>query len=144
VEPRIPQNTGNIARLCQCAGVELFLIGDLGFRLGDKYLERAGMDYLKGITLTHLADFDTLLLQKPGWTCYYLSTKATKNHTNVAFNPKSLLIFGREDKGLPAALIETNPNNSLRIPMVPDARSLNVANAVSIVLYEALRQIHRF
>ncbi len=144
VEPRIPQNTGNIARLCQCTGTELFLVGDLGFRMGDKYLERAGMDYLKGIALEHLPNYETLLEKKHGWTPYFLSTKAQKTHTEATFEEKSLLVFGREDRGLPETLIKTNIDNSLRIPMVADTRSLNLSNSVSIVLYEALRQIHQF
>lgn len=144
IEPRIPQNTGNIARLCKCAGAELYLIGDLGFRLGDKYLERAGMDYLKGIELEHLPTYEALLEKKPGWTPYFLSTKATKVHTQAAFKPKSLLVFGREDRGLPEWLIKDQVESSLRIPMIDGPRSLNLSNSVSIVLYEALRQIHQF
>lgn len=140
VEPRIPQNAGNIARLCRCAGAELILIGDLGFRLGDKYLKRSGMDYLEGIEMRHLPDYQSLQQEKPDWTPYYLSTKAKRSYLAVDYAPKSLLVFGSEDRGLPAWVIEENPETSIRIPMVTGARSLNLANAVAIVLYEAIRQ----
>lgn len=141
VEPRIPQNTGNITRLCACTGTELYLVGSLGFRLEDKYLDRAGMDYKEQVDVRHVPDFSDVLAEKPGWTPYFLSTKAKKSHTELAYHPKSLLVFGSESHGLPAWLIEENPDTSLRIPMVKGARSLNLANSVSIVLYEALRQL---
>ncbi len=140
VEPRIPQNTGNIARLCACTGSELFLIGDLGFQIGDKYLERAGMDYLKGIELTHLPDFPDLLKAKPGYTPFYVSTKATQAYTDVVYPEKTVLVFGSEDKGLPKWVMAKHPEQSIRIPMLSEARSLNLSNAVSIVVYEVLRQ----
>ncbi|HEY9746953.1 MAG TPA: tRNA (cytidine(34)-2'-O)-methyltransferase [Oculatellaceae cyanobacterium] len=140
VEPRIPQNTGNIARLCACTGAELYLVGSLGFRLGDKYLARAGMDYLDNVPIHHLPDFKDVLAEKPGWTPYFLSTKAKKSYMDVAFPEKSLLVFGSESHGLPAWLIEENPETSIRIPMRENARSLNLANSVSIVLYELIRQ----
>lgn len=143
VEPRIPQNTGNIARLCQCAGVELVLVGDLGFRMGDKYLKRAGMDYLEGLEIQHLPDFDALEAEKPGWSPYYLSTKAERSYLDVEYAPQTMLVFGSEDRGLPEWVIAENPENSIRIPMVDGARSLNLSNAVAIVLYEALRQMIR-
>lgn len=142
VEPRIPQNTGNITRLCACTGVELYLVGSLGFQLEDKYLDRAGMDYKEAVELKHVPDFGDVLADKPGWTPYFLSTKAKKSHFETDFRPKSLLVFGSETHGLPAWLIEENPDTSLRIPMVAGTRSLNLANSVSIVLYEALRQLH--
>lgn len=142
VEPRIPQNTGNIGRLCVCAGAELFLVGSLGFRLGEKYLSRAGMDYLDQIDMQHVMHFEEVLEKKPGWNVYYLSTKAKRGYTEVAYAPKTLLVFGSETHGLPARLIETNPETSIRIPMTEGARSLNLANSVSIVLYEAIRQLN--
>jgi tRNA (cytidine/uridine-2'-O-)-methyltransferase len=140
VEPRIPQNTGNIARLCACTGAELYLIGSLGFRLNDKYLARAGMDYMDDIPIHHLPDFKDLLAEKPGWTPYFLSTKAKKSYLNVQFPGKSLLVFGSESHGLPGWLVDENPETSIRIPMRENTRSLNLANSVSIVLYEAIRQ----
>ncbi len=141
VEPRIPQNTGNIARLCQCAGAELVLVGDLGFRMGDKYLKRAGMDYLEGLEIRHMADFEVLEQEKPGWMPYYLSTKAKQSYLEVEYAPKTLLVFGSEDRGLPEWVIADKPERSVRIPMVAGARSLNLSNAVAVVLYEAIRQM---
>jgi tRNA (cytidine/uridine-2'-O-)-methyltransferase len=141
VEPRIPQNTGNIARLCACTGADLYLVGSLGFRLNDKYLERAGMDYLDNIPIHHVPDFKDVLAAKPGWTPYFVSTKAKVNYTDVDYpDDGALLVFGSESHGLPAWLIEENLETSIRIPMRPDSRSLNLANSVAIVLYEAVRQ----
>lgn len=140
VEPRIPQNTGNIARLCACTGADLYLVGSLGFRLNDKYLERAGMDYLDDIPIHHVPDFRDVLTEKPGWTPYFVSTKAQVNYTDVAYPEGALLVFGSESHGLPAWLIDENLDTSVRIPMRPDSRSLNLANSVAIVLYEVVRQ----
>lgn len=140
VEPRIPQNTGNIARLCACTGADLYLVGSLGFRLNDKYLERAGMDYLDDIPIHHVPDFKDVKAAKPGWTPYFVSTKAKRNYTDVQYPENTLLVFGSESHGLPAWLIEEQPDNSIRIPMRPNSRSLNLSNSVAIVLYEAVRQ----
>ena len=140
VEPRIPQNTGNIARLCQCVGAELYVIGSLGFRMSDKHLSRSGMDYLKGITINHLPDMDTLLKEKAGWTPYFLSTKVDNIYTETKFPDKTILVFGSETHGLPEDILTMTPENSLTIPMQPDARSLNLSNSVAIVLYEVIRQ----
>ncbi|HEY9686135.1 MAG TPA: tRNA (cytidine(34)-2'-O)-methyltransferase [Coleofasciculaceae cyanobacterium] len=140
VEPRIPQNTGNIARLCACTGAELYLVGSLGFKLGDKYLARAGMDYMDDIPIQQVPDFKDLLAQRSGYTPYFVSTKAEINYTDVVYPENTLLVFGSESHGLPAWLIDDNPDTSIRIPMRADARSLNLANSVSIVLYEIIRQ----
>jgi tRNA (cytidine/uridine-2'-O-)-methyltransferase len=141
VEPRIPQNTGNIARLCVCTGAELYLVGSLGFRLSDRFLNRAGMDYMDAIDLHHLPTFEAVQEAKPGWTPYFLSSKATRSHFEVTYPPDgALLVFGPETHGLPEAWLDRHPETSLRIPMVADGRSLNLANSVAIVLYEALRQ----
>lgn len=142
VEPRIPQNTGNIARLCVCAGLELFLVGDLGFRLSDKYLARAGMDYMGRLAIRHVSDFNAVLAEKPDWQVFYLSTRATRTYTQARFTPRTLLVFGSEDRGLPADWIAAFPEQALRIPMTPGERSLNLATSVGIVAYEALRQIY--
>lgn len=141
VEPRIPQNTGNITRLCACTGASLYLVGSLGFRLNAKGVDRAGMDYLDQLTPIHVPDFEAVLAEHPGWTPYFLSTKAQRGLYEIAFQPKSLLVFGSESHGLPEWLIAQHPETSLRIPMREETRSLNLANAVSIVLYEALRQL---
>lgn len=140
VEPRIPQNTGNIARLCACTGAELYLVGSLGFRLNDKYLERAGMDYLDDIPIHHVPDWKDMKAAKPGWTPYFVSTKAKRNYSDIQYPENALLVFGSESHGLPAWLIDENLETSIRIPMRPDSRSLNLSNSVSIVLYEAIRQ----
>lgn len=140
VEPRIPQNTGNIARLCACTGASLYLIGSLGFRLDDKYLSRAGMDYLDDVPISHLSTFEALLAEKEGWTPIYVSTKAKQNYASIKYPKKSLLVFGSESHGLPAWLIEENPAESVRIPMRKGTRSLNLSNSVAILLYEAIRQ----
>jgi tRNA (cytidine/uridine-2'-O-)-methyltransferase len=140
VEPRIPQNTGNIARLCACTGAELYLVGDLGFRLSNKYLGRAGMDYMDSVEIHHLPSFEALLAEKPGWVPCYVDTYATQCYTDYAYPPKSLLIFGSETQGLPQQVVFNNPDTSVRIPMVAGVRSLNLSTSVAIVLYEAIRQ----
>lgn len=140
VEPRIPQNTGNIARLCACTGSELYLVGSLGFKIGDKYLARAGMDYMDDIPIHQLSDYKDLMAARPDYTPFFVSTKAKNNYTDIVYPDKTLLIFGSETHGLPAWLIEEHPETSIRIPMRPDTRSLNLANSVSIVLYEVIRQ----
>lgn len=140
VEPRIPQNTGNIARLCACTGANLYLVGSLGFRLNDKYLERAGMDYMDDIPITQVPDFKDLLTAQPGYTPYFVSTKAQRHYADIQYPDNTLLIFGSETHGLPAWLIEEHPDTSIRLPMMPNTRSLNLANSVAIVLYEVIRQ----
>lgn len=140
VEPRIPQNTGNIVRLCACTGAELFLIGDLGFRLQDRFLSRAAMDYHQQVQLTHLPSFEALLEQKPGWTAYYATTKTSQSYTEVSYTPNTLLVFGSETTGLPEAFLDTHQDRCIRIPMRDSVRSLNLATSAAIVLYEAIRQ----
>lgn len=157
VEPQIPQNTGNITRLCACTGAQLYLVGNLGFRLDDKFLDRAAMDY-KAITQPiHLPTFEEAMaaieshqqaqpVTLPGYTGssaptpYYLSSKATQSYTQITFSPPTVLVFGSEVTGLPEAFIKAHPHQALRIPMQAEARSLNLANSVAIVLYEVLRQ----
>jgi tRNA (cytidine/uridine-2'-O-)-methyltransferase len=140
VDPQIPQNTGNIARLCSCTGSSLFLIGTLGFFLSDKYLKRAGLDYWDNLNIKYYDTFDLLKKEFPDNNYYYASTKAKKYYTEIIYTPNDFLVFGSETKGLPESLIFDNPNNAVKIPMISDKRSLNLANSVSIVLYEAIRQ----
>jgi tRNA (cytidine/uridine-2'-O-)-methyltransferase len=142
VEPQIPQNTGNILRLCACTGTTLYLVGALGFQLGDKFLKRAGMDYALNVPFEHFWDFETLQAKLSGWHFVYASTKAHQSHWQVDYPPQTALVFGSETTGLPEPWLEANKNQCIRIPMVADTRSLNLANSVSIVLYEALRQQH--
>lgn len=140
VEPQIPQNTGTITRLCACVGADLFLVGHLGFRLSDKYLDRAAMDYRELVEPQHVWRFEEVLEAKPDYTPYFLSSKAKQNHWQVTYPDKCMLVFGSETTGLPEAFLAERWEQSLRIPMQAEARSLNLASAVSIVVYEALRQ----
>jgi tRNA (cytidine/uridine-2'-O-)-methyltransferase len=140
VEPQIPQNTGNITRLCACMGASLFLVGQLGFHLSDKFLDRAAMDYKHQVKPVHVPTFEAVLEAMPGYTPFFLSSKATQNHWQQSYPPKTMLVFGSETKGLPEAFVKANAKQALRIPMQEGLRSLNLANSVSIVAYEALRQ----
>jgi len=144
VEPRIPQNTGNIARLCACLGANLYLVGELGFVLNDKHLARAGMDYLDRAIPNHVMDMSVLDSTNPPDTRYYLSAKATKTIWEVSFPQHVTLVFGREDKGLPPALIQSNPERAITLPMPGEGRSLNISSAVAATAYEVLRQQQRF
>lgn len=140
IEPQIPQNAGNITRLCACVGADLFFVGHLGFRLSDKLLDRAAMDYKKQVEPLHVNEFEAVLAAKPNYTPFYLSSKATKNLWEVDFPENSLLVFGSETTGLPEHFVKSQPEQALRIPMQEGLRSLNLASSVSIVVYETLRQ----
>jgi tRNA (cytidine/uridine-2'-O-)-methyltransferase len=135
---------GNIGRLCACTGSDLILVGDLGFSLGEKYLKRAGMDYLEHVQLRHYPDFPDVLAAYEGWTFSMYSTKARHLYTQAPFQDRHLLIFGSEDRGLPEAILAKYADQSFRIPMLPDRRSLNLSTSAGIVLYEALRQLHHW
>lgn len=142
VEPEIPPNTGNIARLCLAAGARLHLIRPLGFSLDDRYLKRAGMDYWQHVDLQiwdSLEACRAAALPDAAW--YFLTTKTSRIYHQTRFLPGDYLVFGRETKGLPESLLAANAEKCLTIPMRPEARSLNLATSVGIVLYEALRQI---
>lgn len=141
-EPDIPQNTGNIIRLCACTGSGLYLVGKLGFHLTDKHMKRAGMDYAQDVKINRFNSLEELKSDFPKNNFYYLSTKAKKIYSEVNFKPDDFLVFGSESRGLPEDIIFQNPEKSLNIPMKKGKRSLNLANSVSIVLYEALRQNH--
>lgn len=140
VEPEIPQNTGNIARTCAATGASLSLIEPLGFEISDKYLKRAGLDYWNMVNVKVYRDLPTFFLENPGLNCYYATTKAPRAYSEVAYREGDCLIFGKETRGLPEALIAPNLDRCIRIPMIEGARSLNLSNSVAIVLYEALRQ----
>lgn len=141
VEPQIPGNTGNIARLCAANGCQLHLVRPLGFSTDDKLLKRAGLDYWYLVKI-HYHDCVYEVLEKyPKSGIHLLTTKATKQHTQAKYEKDDLLIFGKETAGLPMELLDKYPDRCIRIPMINDARSLNLANAVSIVSYEALRQV---
>ena len=143
VEPEIPQNTGNIACTCAATGSELHLVEPLGFRLEDKYLKRAGLDYWPLVKVHVHPDFADVLAAYPGASFYYASTKAPQSYTQVDYPKDVFLVFGRESRGLPENLLERVYDRCIRIPMVEGARSLNLSNSVAICAYEVLRQ-HQF
>jgi len=140
VEPEIPGNTGNIARLCAATNSELHLVKPLGFSIEDKYLKRAGLDYWHLVKVHCHENFGEVLELYKGHNFYFNTTKAHKNYTEIQYGPDDLLVFGKETAGLPESLLAANHENCIRIPMVDDARSLNLSNAAAIVIYEALRQ----
>lgn len=142
VEPEIPPNTGNIARLCLATGSTLHLIRPLGFSLDDKYLKRAGMDYWERVDVRlwdSLGDLHASATVSAQW--FYLTTKTRKPYFEAHFRAGDYLVFGRETKGLPESLLAAHPDECLTIPMRPEARSLNLSTAAGIVLYEAIRQV---
>ena len=141
VEPEIPPNTGNIARLCAATNVPLHIVGATGFRLDDKAVRRAGLDYWPQVILSRHTTLSDLRESLPAARFLYLTTKATKSYSDGAFTPEDCLVFGSETRGLPESIITSNWDRCLTIPM-PNAkvRSLNLATAVGIVLYESLRQ----
>ncbi|MDD2370518.1 MAG: tRNA (uridine(34)/cytosine(34)/5-carboxymethylaminomethyluridine(34)-2'-O)-methyltransferase TrmL [Firmicutes bacterium] len=139
-EPEIHSNTGNIARTCAITGSTLHLIKPLGFSLDDKYLKRAGLDYWEFLDLKIYENYQEFLDANKGGNMYYLSTKGDVSYTDKEYNEKDYLVFGPETRGLPLEVMEPNWENVCKIPMGEKFRSLNLSNAVAIVLYEALRQ----
>jgi tRNA (cytidine/uridine-2'-O-)-methyltransferase len=145
VEPEIPPNTGNIARLCAATRVPLHIVGVAGFRLDERAVRRAGLDYWPEVTLARHETLEALQQSLPQARFIYLSTKADKPYTEWAFQSDDCLVFGRETRGLPETLLQANWDRCLTIPMPnPKVRSLNLATSVAIVLYEALRQTGAF
>jgi tRNA (cytidine/uridine-2'-O-)-methyltransferase len=141
VEPEIPPNTGNIARLCLAAGARLHLVEPLGFSLDEKALRRAGMDYWHLCDVKRWGSLAELQASEPTGRYLYFTTKTSNVYWNEAFRDGDFLVFGRESRGLPESLLRENAEACLTIPMQPDARSLNLATSVGIALYEAKRQI---
>lgn len=139
VEPQIPQNTGNIARTCAATGARLHLVKPMGFTVDDKKLKRAGLDYWHLLDITYYDGLKDLFARCEG-PFYYFTTKAPRRYTDVAYPAGAYLVFGREDAGLPEALLAQNPTRCVRLPMISDARSLNLSNTVAVGVYEALRQ----
>ena len=139
VEPEIPANTGNIARTCAVTGAQLHLVEPLGFSISDKQLKRAGLDYWPHLNVIVHKDLNTFFKDTAG-TYYYCSKKAGRYYHEIAYEDGCYLLFGKETKGLPEPLIFENAESAVRIPMRKGLRSLNLSNAVSIVVYEALRQ----
>lgn len=140
VEPEIPQNTGNIARTCAATGCTLDLVEPLGFKLEDKYLKRAGLDYWPMVEVRVHASFEALLKFYPAASFFYATTKAPHDYASVAYPQDAFLVFGRESRGLPENLLSCVYDRCIRIPMVEGARSLNLSNSVAVIVYEALRQ----
>lgn len=140
VEPEIPQNTGNIARTCAAVGATLHLVEPLGFSVRDRYLKRAGLDYWHLLDVVYHDNLDSFLADHRDMPLTYVSKKVKQLYSDYAYPSPCYLLFGKETEGLPEPLIFENLNNSIRIPMVKQARSLNLSNAVAIVVYEALRR----
>ncbi len=140
IEPEIPQNTGNIARTCAATGARLHLVEPMGFRIDDKKLKRAGLDYWYLLDITYYSSTDDFFSKNPDGMFFYYSTKAKYNHTEVTYPDKTYIVFGKETAGLPEELLHANPETTVRIPMISDARSLNLSNAAAIGAYEVLRQ----
>ena len=141
IEPEIPPNTGNIGRLCLATGATLHLVKPLGFSLDDKTLKRAGLDYWHEVSVVLWDSFADLQAAQPAEARFhFLTTKATRAYWDAEFREGDFLVFGRETKGLPEPLLAANAAHTLTIPMRPATRSLNLATAVGIVLYEAVRQ----
>ena len=141
IEPKIPPNTGNIARLCAAAGAPLHLIEPLGFSVDDKEVKRAGLDYWDKVDLWMHPDWFAFRDAIARDRCLYFSANATRDLSEAPFTWNSVLIFGNETDGMPARILEKHPERCFRIPMPGEVRSLNLANAVSVVLYEGLRRI---
>jgi tRNA (cytidine/uridine-2'-O-)-methyltransferase len=141
-QPEIPANTGNIGRLCLGAGAELHIILPMRFLVTDKALKRAGLDYWHQLDVHYHDSLDALLADFPEATAWFLTTKSTRFYARVAFQPGDLLIFGPESRGLPEDILHRHADTAVTIPMTEAIRSLNLANAVAIVLYEGLRQLN--
>ena len=139
-EPEIPANTGNIGRTCVATNTRLHLIEPLGFRLNEKALKRAGMDYWADLDVRTYINFEDFLEKNPGAKIYMATTKAPKVYTEVQYEPDCYIMFGPESRGIPEDILVKNQETCVRIPMWGDIRSLNLSNSVSIILYEALRQ----
>ena len=140
VEPEIPQNTGNVARTCAATGSVLHLVRPLGFEVTDKQLKRAGLDYWHLVDIRYYDGVDELFEKYPDATFYFMTTKGKRIYSEAKFKDGDFLVFGRETRGLPEPLIEKHYDTALRIPMIGEARSLNLGNSVALTLYEAIRQ----
>lgn len=143
VEPEIPANTGNISRTCACTGMPLYLVGKLGFELTEARIKRAGLDYWDKVLLERVDTIEELWARFGREKFWYFTTKAAHNYCDVEYPADAFLVFGKETKGLPAELIETDYDRCVRIPMRDGLRCLNLSNSVAVAGYEALRQ-HAF
>lgn len=141
IEPEIPGNTGNIARLCAATGIELHLVKPLGFSIDDKHLKRAGLDYWRLVRVHVHENFAEVKARYPEHKFHYCSTKAPRAHSEASFGMEDMLVFGKETAGIPEDILKENWERCIRIPMVEGARSLNLSNAAAVVAYEAMRQL---
>ncbi len=139
VEPEIPQNTGNVARTCAATGARLHLVGPMGFKIDDKKLKRAGLDYWHYLDISYYADIEEFFAKNKG-EFFYFTTKGRNVHSDVSYPDNCYLVFGKETKGLPESLLIKNYEHCVRIPMGEDIRSLNLSNSVAVGVYEVLRQ----
>lgn len=142
VEPEIPQNTGNIARICAVTGAVLHLIRPLGFEITDNRLRRAGLDYWHQLAIEYHDSFTDLKMKYPTGQFFCATTKATRSYTDYHYVEDTFFVFGKETKGLSDEILEQHTDQLIRIPMRKTLRSLNLANSVSIIVYEALRQMN--
>ena len=140
VEPEIPQNTGNIARTCAATGSRLHIVKPMGFEIDDKKLKRAGLDYWHLLGVTYYENLDDFFAKNSGGRYFYSTTKGLNTYSEAEFKDGDFILFGKETKGLPEELLKQNKDFCIRIPMIDEARSLNLSNSVAIVIYEALRQ----
>ena len=140
LEPEIPANTGNIGRTCVATGTRLHLIEPMGFRLNEKQIKRAGLDYWKDLDLIVYDNLEDFLVRNNYPKIYMATTKAVKAYTDVSYEPDCYIMLGKESAGIPEELLLSNKENCIRIPMIGDIRSLNLGNSAAIILYEALRQ----
>lgn len=138
-EPEIPQNTGNIARLCACTGASLYLVGKLGFSLSSKYTKRAGLDYWDSVDLHKIENMDEFFRQFPDSRFFYFTTKSKNKYTDIEFKDGDFLVFGPETRGLPQEYV--TKDTAVTLPMKEGQRSLNLSNSVAIAVYEVIRQI---
>lgn len=139
-EPEMPANTGNIGRTCVAAGARLHLIEPMGFRINEKSVKRAGLDYWDKLDVTIYDDYNDFLEKNPGAKIYMATTKAHQTYTEVNYEDDCYIMFGKESAGIPEEILVEHEKECIRIPMIGDIRSLNLSNSVAIVLYEALRQ----
>ena len=140
-EPEMPLNTGNIGRTCVITGCRLHLIEPLGFQLSSKMIKRAGLDYWDRLDVTRYMDYGDFLDRNPGARIFYATTKGKHRYTDVTYRDGDYIMFGKESAGIPEEILVEHPETCIRIPMLPEERSLNLANSVAIVTYEALRQL---
>lgn len=139
-QPEIPANTGNIGRTCAATGAGLHLIEPLGFKLNEKQIKRAGMDYWEHLDVKRYVNYETFLAENPGAEIWYATTKAEQVYSDVMFGPDDYIMFGKESAGIPEEILAGQKKRCIRIPMLEGIRSLNLSNSAAVVLYEALRQ----